>query len=545
MGNQTRAKPVKNTADQDAVRFQANTSAPFEMPVQRLSEAQSAEPSAQESLQNTSSGQTLDPSAREFLEPRFGHSFENIRIHADGEADRLSQNFQARAFTTGSDVFFREGAYNPNSRDGLHLLAHELTHTIQQSQGPVSGTPTDQGVSVSDPSDSFEQAAEQTADAVMNSGAVTSKSSSSAAGNVLQRKALSDEDGDAALEVEEVSSFVGSTIQRDTPKTGPTNTPATAPANNSQGRMDSLEKKQKAETIDSKWRSQFSSRLSGYRQSIYALTQGFQAATTGFNGAQAKQAQADAIKDQVFAAILGVGAAGLAEPFLKGSLGLLGMKLTNISGLIETLENPLVAVAQGTANVGAAAQGTSRNQSVPSPTGGGGTGGAGGDPMTFLTSNLQDVEKHTQKIESAFSERANKRLQAPDTYWESWNPSQYEQGYSGLMTDLDAVALSDPAKLSSGQALAVKIELYFWAAWIKSHGSGKGLFIQSEIATRLKALGLESLANVRFDTDSWIFMNHKSVHWNEDNSITESSDPKVFENSLRSWAAGWKQSLSK
>ncbi len=224
MGNQTRAKPDKNTSEQSAVRFQSNPM--LDTVVQR--EGQNAEPTAQESLHNSRSGQTLDPSAQEFLEPRFGHSFENIRIHADGEADRLSQNFQARAFTTGTDIFFREGAYNPHSRDGLHLLAHELTHTIQQSQGPVSGTPTDQGVLVSDPSDSFEQAAEQTADTIMNSGGTTSKSALSTAGNVLQRKALTG--GDPRVQPKRVSGFTGAVIQRDpTPAPGATPAPASTP----------------------------------------------------------------------------------------------------------------------------------------------------------------------------------------------------------------------------------------------------------------------------------------------------------------------------
>jgi Domain of unknown function (DUF4157) len=79
-----------------------------------------------------SHGQTLDSETRAFLEPRFGHSFGDVRVYADGQADQLAREYQARAFTVGQDVFFRDGEYDPNSPGGLGLLAHELTHTIQQ-----------------------------------------------------------------------------------------------------------------------------------------------------------------------------------------------------------------------------------------------------------------------------------------------------------------------------------------------------------------------------------------------------------------------------
>lgn len=91
----------------------------------------------------------------------------NVRVHTDHEADALSQSVNATAFTTGQDIFFREGTYNPNSTDGLKLLAHEATHTVQQAAGPVAGTPTAGGVSVSDPGDRFERAAEQAANSII------------------------------------------------------------------------------------------------------------------------------------------------------------------------------------------------------------------------------------------------------------------------------------------------------------------------------------------------------------------------------------------
>jgi hypothetical protein len=116
----------------------------------------------------SSGGSALDAAARDRLEPGLGADLSSVRIHADAEADHLSRSVEAIAFTSGQDIFFRSGTYDPNSSQGLHLLAHETTHVVQQSAGPVAGTPAPGGVSISDPSDSFEQAAEQTAARVMS-----------------------------------------------------------------------------------------------------------------------------------------------------------------------------------------------------------------------------------------------------------------------------------------------------------------------------------------------------------------------------------------
>lgn len=102
--------------------------------------AAQAEGSLRRTLASPATGRSLDPAARRPLESRFGHNFGSVRVHADGEADRLAAGLRARAFTTGQDIFFRAGAYDPDSPAGLRLLAHELTHTIQQ--GPLTGEPT-------------------------------------------------------------------------------------------------------------------------------------------------------------------------------------------------------------------------------------------------------------------------------------------------------------------------------------------------------------------------------------------------------------------
>ncbi|QKQ77708.1 DUF4157 domain-containing protein [Nostoc sp. TCL240-02] len=80
------------------------------------------------------SGQPLAKSVREPMEQAFSADFSGVKVHTDGQSDQLNQSIQARAFTTGQDVFFRQGEYNPGSRGGQELIAHELTHVVQQTQ---------------------------------------------------------------------------------------------------------------------------------------------------------------------------------------------------------------------------------------------------------------------------------------------------------------------------------------------------------------------------------------------------------------------------
>jgi hypothetical protein len=78
------------------------------------------------------SGSPLPGALREFMEPRFGADFGDVRLHTDGEAADLNRAVHAQAFTHGSDIYLGEGKYDPDSLSGRQLLAHELTHTLQQ-----------------------------------------------------------------------------------------------------------------------------------------------------------------------------------------------------------------------------------------------------------------------------------------------------------------------------------------------------------------------------------------------------------------------------
>ncbi|MFT3721517.1 DUF4157 domain-containing protein [Pseudorhodoferax sp.] len=118
--------------------------------------------------QRRGAGSPLAASARAFLEARLQADLGAVHVHTDSQADAMAAAVQARSFTHGSDLYFRAGAYDPHSDSGLRLLAHEITHVLQQAEGPVSATPVGDGIALSDPGDAFEREADRVADAVMD-----------------------------------------------------------------------------------------------------------------------------------------------------------------------------------------------------------------------------------------------------------------------------------------------------------------------------------------------------------------------------------------
>ncbi len=82
--------------------------------------------------QSKGSGQPLDSATNSFMSSRFGADFSNVKIHTGSNAKQMSNNIQAKAFTHQNHIYFNQGQYQPNTTAGKTLLAHELTHTIQQ-----------------------------------------------------------------------------------------------------------------------------------------------------------------------------------------------------------------------------------------------------------------------------------------------------------------------------------------------------------------------------------------------------------------------------
>ena len=78
-------------------------------------------------------GRALDPGTRGFMQSRFGYDFSGVRIHTGAGAESMNRDIRSFAFTSGSDIFFNSGQYRPETDSGRHLLAHELTHVVQQN----------------------------------------------------------------------------------------------------------------------------------------------------------------------------------------------------------------------------------------------------------------------------------------------------------------------------------------------------------------------------------------------------------------------------
>ena len=103
-------------------------------------------------------GASLDPGVASRLSGDLG-DLSDVRVHTDDTADKLNTAVSARAFATGTDVYFARGEYNPGSSDGDRLIAHELAHVVQQRGAGASGPLT-----VSQPGDAMEREADAVAD---------------------------------------------------------------------------------------------------------------------------------------------------------------------------------------------------------------------------------------------------------------------------------------------------------------------------------------------------------------------------------------------
>ncbi|MEK7215047.1 MAG: DUF4157 domain-containing protein, partial [Chloroflexota bacterium] len=142
-------------------------------------------------------GQAMAAALQRSLESGLGADLSGVRIHADSEADRLARAVDAAAFTTGTDIFFRSGNYQPDAPEGLRMLAHEATHVVQQRAGPVAGTPVSGGVAISNPGDPYERAAVHQADRLVGSttdGSKPTAASSPASPSTIQRAGPEEEE---------------------------------------------------------------------------------------------------------------------------------------------------------------------------------------------------------------------------------------------------------------------------------------------------------------------------------------------------------------
>jgi hypothetical protein len=147
-----------------------------------------------------SGGQPLDEAAQAGMGASLGHDFSGVRVHTSPEADALSHQLGAKAFTTGQDIFFREGAYSPHSSSGQELIGHELTHVVQQGTGAVKGHGA---LTVSAPGDAYEQQADAAARTVAGGGIRAEAQRQAAEEEEVQMQAEEEEEVQMQAEEEE------------------------------------------------------------------------------------------------------------------------------------------------------------------------------------------------------------------------------------------------------------------------------------------------------------------------------------------------------
>ncbi|MET0145819.1 MAG: DUF4157 domain-containing protein [Ilumatobacteraceae bacterium] len=143
-------------------------------------------------------GSPMRSDLRVQMEQGLGADFGDVRIHDDGAAAASARAVEAKAYTVGTDVVFGSGAYQPDTPEGRHTLAHELTHVVQQRSGPVDGTSTGDGIALSDPSDRFEREAEANASAYDH--AAPPVAATATTGAAVQREGTDDELHDEATQ---------------------------------------------------------------------------------------------------------------------------------------------------------------------------------------------------------------------------------------------------------------------------------------------------------------------------------------------------------
>jgi hypothetical protein len=438
-------------------------------------------------------GAPLDGATRARMETDLGHHFADVRIHADDESDALNRRVGANAFTLGSDIFLGREATSAGAYGGDEMLAHELTHVVQQ-QGTTPGGPLTVGA-VDDPQE-HEASAVASAVSAGSSTRVPSavpSAQTAIAPTRVQRDAKAGKGKAPKPTVESLAQDVG-TLKEEVAILKEQNTAL-------QKSQTAMQKREKALQLDSEWRAKFGQVMASRKQAVWRITGGIDAANKGFQDAQVAQAQAD----QMWTQVIGLGAsvlfAGGFEWLFSGALGKLGMSTTTleervgaleseihvpnmpqaagtvgipgqlmggggltIESLVETLENPANSAFGGymtnIRSTEVANQDAQQGQ-VPAITGG------GGGAMAYLTQQSEALEKHAGSIEGAFGKRADEMKALTDDQWASFDVDAQAKNYQDLH---DALEKSGKGvdDLRTPEQIATIIECHLWAAWIQN-----------------------------------------------------------------------------
>jgi hypothetical protein len=454
-------------------------------------------------------GAPLEPTVQRRMEGAFAHRFDDVRIHADGESDTLNRSLGARAFTLGSDIFLGQEAARSGRYGGDALLAHELTHVVQQQGGQQEAA-----LRVAAAGDPQEQTAA-----------------------VIAEQAG---DGRTVETIPTLSPVPGTgapvRVQRD-PVKGAQDTAATPqPTLASLTRDVAILRKQgQATRLDLEWRAKFGEKMARYRQAIWRITGAIDAAANGFQTAQVAQAQTDQAWAQFEGLAISVIFASGFEWMFRSALGWVGVSAGKIKDTVELVENPANALVGGLATNARTtyiANEDAQQGQVPA------LGGGGGGAVAFLTSQSEALDKHAGDIEGAFLARTETLDTMKDDAWNSFDVAAQATTYDRLYRELEAAGKGVEA-LRDGQEIALIIERHLWAAWIQGRHTALIEYVSdladadagevgskysqalsnfgSDINERLIAVGIEEKAGTGLYTHWWqanaYGWQEKLMHW--------------------------------
>jgi hypothetical protein len=384
----------------------------------------------------------------------FGNDFGDVRIHTDGESDALNRSVGANAFTLGSDIFLSQAAASAGPYGGDRLLAHELTHVVQQRGAGRRGPLTVSGVS-----DPEEHEASASAAAVA--------------------------DGGTARPAERVQPGVATArVQRDGAR--PVGVDAVA---GMQNEIAVLKKKEQADAMDLRWRGTFGEKLARYQQAVSLVAAGIDTANDGFKQAQDSQARADQMWHQVLGLAAAVVFSAAFEWLAAPALGKIGTLLKKTPGdVIESVENPANALVGGlVTNVHTTHVANEDAESGAAPPIDGFASAS-----AFLATQGAALFGHAADIEHAFTERVKKTDAFNDDQWLQLDLGEQEKKYEALFAQLDAAG-RDASALAPPGEIARILERHMWAAWIKQQDTGARI---DTLTPAQKRFGLYTMADV-------------------------------------------------
>jgi hypothetical protein len=306
-----------------------------------------------------------------------------------------------------------------------------------------------------------------------------------------------------------------------------------------QEQVDLLKKQQAATALDVRWRAKFGERMASYKQAVFHISGGIEAANTGFQSAQVAQALTDQLTSQLMS--LSAGFAPGFEWLFGAGLGQLGVSTRRVTEVIEKageFKEGIETIAKigdvvettGKIRAGSEAVGKPENAAaMPGDASVADTGSlAGSSSVSFLTSKSEALERQWQTIEKAFVTRSGTLAGLSAKDWETFDVGAQEAKYQALLNDLNTSA-SGVERLKPSKEVAIIIEKYLWVRWIRNEAtreSGGRLWnFGTDIDLRLIAIGVEREAGVGL-----------SEHWYQ-----QSSDDWGY--IIDRWALGYKESI--